>query len=526
MIREQHKYCSEILKALKRHPDAGHFLEPVDPVKLNVPDYPDIIRNPMDLKTMEKKLNDCKYDIAEEFIADMRLIFDNCYLYNGKDSIVGTFAQNLERVFNNRLKKMPQGRTMTPLLDDPLPKTKPKSARRDSVEPKHTRDTSAARDARRGSNASSHSKRKVKRSLPDVHYKFCLSIVKEFHKKRHVNYAYPFLEPVDWKAMNLPDYPTIIKNPMDLSTIKKNLESGVYHNINDFEKDFRLMLENCYTYNPVNNPVYNMGKSVEKVFDSMWAHRPPLPPPSPKEPSPEPPKIESEESSSEADKDTRTQQIAEMQRHIEFMTKQLASMKDAAKDKKKEKKPKSSRAKSNSLSSRKSSTSSSKETRKRAVSDYTSDEEEIPAMTFEQKQELSDNINLLSSDKLDVVIGLIRSSMPELNEGDQDEIELDIDALDRVTLHKIYKFVKSNTEPKRSKHISKASKQEHLGGKRKRRSIPDESSSSSSGSSSGSDSDSSSSSSGSDSESSPIPPRKFPGSAPLPYRSKPQDQGC
>ncbi|KAK9727433.1 hypothetical protein K7432_001872 [Basidiobolus ranarum] len=508
MIREQHKYCGEILKALKRHPDAGHFLEPVDPVKLNVPDYPDIIRNPMDLKTMERKLNDCRYDIVDQFIADMRLIFDNCYLYNGKDSIVGSFAQNLERVFNNRLKKMPQGsqikRLSPPILDDLPIKPKPKAAKRDSVEPKLQRETSVSQDSRRGSNASSQSKRKAKRSIPDIQYKFCLSIIKELHKKRHANYAYPFLEPVDWEAMNLPDYPNIIKQPMDISTIKKKLESGAYHNINDFEGDIRLMLENCYTYNPVNNPVYNMGKSVEKVFDSMWAQRPPLPPPSPKEPSPEPQKIESEESSHEVDKDTRTEQIAEMQRHIEFMTRQLASMKDAAKDKKKEKKPKSSRMKSSSQRDSKSTTTSSKGVRKKVVSDDSSDDDDVPAMTFEQKQELSDNINLLSSDKLDVVINLIRSSMPELNEGDQDEIELDIDSLDKSTLYKLYKFVKSNIEPKRGKHLSKAPKHEHLGGKRKRRLIPDESSSSSSSSGS----DSSSSSSGSDSEHSPIPPRK------------------
>ena len=32
-----------------------------------------------------------------------------------------------------------------------------------------------------------------------------------------------FREPVDWKALNLMDYPTIITNPMDLGTVKKNI---------------------------------------------------------------------------------------------------------------------------------------------------------------------------------------------------------------------------------------------------------------------------------------------------------------
>ena len=32
--------------------------------------------------------------------------------------------------------------------------------------------------------------------------------------------AEPFREPVDWKGLGLPDYPKLIKNPMDLGTIE------------------------------------------------------------------------------------------------------------------------------------------------------------------------------------------------------------------------------------------------------------------------------------------------------------------
>ena len=42
-------------------------------------------------------------------------------------------------------------------------------------------------------------------------------------KVRQNKYAWPFYKPVDWKALNLPDYPQIVKNPMDLSTIEKKL---------------------------------------------------------------------------------------------------------------------------------------------------------------------------------------------------------------------------------------------------------------------------------------------------------------
>jgi hypothetical protein len=38
----------------------------------------------------------------------------------------------------------------------------------------------------------------------------------------------PFREPVDWKALGLLDYPSIITRPMDLSTVKKKMSSKSY----------------------------------------------------------------------------------------------------------------------------------------------------------------------------------------------------------------------------------------------------------------------------------------------------------
>jgi len=40
-----------------------------------------------------------------------------------------------------------------------------------------------------------------------------------------------FRNPVDWKSFNLLDYPILIKKPMDLSTVKKNLNNNVYETV-------------------------------------------------------------------------------------------------------------------------------------------------------------------------------------------------------------------------------------------------------------------------------------------------------
>ena len=40
--------------------------------------------------------------------------------------------------------------------------------------------------------------------------------------------SYEFREPVPWKELGLTDYPEIVKKPMDLKTVRKNLGKGKY----------------------------------------------------------------------------------------------------------------------------------------------------------------------------------------------------------------------------------------------------------------------------------------------------------
>ena len=52
---------------MKRLKEARLFLEPVDPVKFNIPDYLTVIKRPMDLSTVEKSLAAQQYHTVEEF---------------------------------------------------------------------------------------------------------------------------------------------------------------------------------------------------------------------------------------------------------------------------------------------------------------------------------------------------------------------------------------------------------------------------------------------------------------------------
>ena len=110
LINEQLRFCSQILKELfsKKHKDyAWPFYKPVDVVGLNLSDYYDIIKKPMDMTTVKNKLEAHEYTQAQEFADDMRLIFHNCYLYNPSTTDVVYMARKLEEVFDQRYSKLP-----------------------------------------------------------------------------------------------------------------------------------------------------------------------------------------------------------------------------------------------------------------------------------------------------------------------------------------------------------------------------------------------------------------------------------
>ena len=50
---------------------------------------PEVVKNPMDFSTIKKKLSNNLYTNFKQFNDDIKLTFDNCYLYNGSNTSVG-----------------------------------------------------------------------------------------------------------------------------------------------------------------------------------------------------------------------------------------------------------------------------------------------------------------------------------------------------------------------------------------------------------------------------------------------------
>lgn len=96
--------CSHILNDICKHEFSYPFLKPVDPISLNVPDYFDVIKEPMDLSTVKERLESDFYESIDGFIYDMRLIWDNAMKYNRPDSSIYEMAQSLSNEFEEKVK--------------------------------------------------------------------------------------------------------------------------------------------------------------------------------------------------------------------------------------------------------------------------------------------------------------------------------------------------------------------------------------------------------------------------------------
>ncbi|CAG8463072.1 7211_t:CDS:2 [Funneliformis mosseae] len=476
MARKHLKYCTAALKELKKHPSAGLFLEPVDAIKYGIPDYFDIIKQPMDLGTVEAKLNALQYTTVTDFESDVRLIFSNCILYNGVDHPVSQQAKELESLFNVQLSSFPGGKK-----EVKPPVTEPSTKAAKSVKSTATAAAAAATVSSSPSSTvnltidESRPKRIIKapaKDLPEApqsgrrkktkknaELNFCRSVLRELKKKTHWPYAYPFYEPVDAEKLGVPDYYKVIKQPMDLTTINSKLENDQYASADEFEEDIRLMFRNCYTYNGVGSEVYNMGKTLENVFNKKWAEKPvPQSKQKGKTKTSRDDDSDTDSSSEEEydDDEVPNPGLKKIQKQLSTLTSQLRQISNPKKSKsKKSRSGKASTSKSGSFNDPMD-VDVEKKSLKRPRGGKRSEDE---GLSNDQKAFLSSSIELLADTDMNQLIDLLYESGAPLQR-DGGNYEIEIETLDVKTAKKVFDFVSKriNKQKRRPPPAKKARK--------------------------------------------------------------------
>ena len=90
-----------MIQSMMRVSAAWIFNQPVDPEKLHIPDYLDIITKPMDFGTIRENLKKHEYFKIEEVIKDIMQVFSNCVRYNGVNSQPGALCKEMHGEFKN-----------------------------------------------------------------------------------------------------------------------------------------------------------------------------------------------------------------------------------------------------------------------------------------------------------------------------------------------------------------------------------------------------------------------------------------
>lgn len=212
-----------ILNKMKDVDETWPFHHPVS--AKGVPDYHRIVKIPMDLQTMRENLRKCKYLSREEFLEHATLISTNSILYNGANHAYTATAQKMLEVCNKGLAEKEEEiiqleKEINPLLSDD----------------------------------------------PQIAFSFFLeNLVAQI---KALPESWPFHKPVSSKQV--PDYYDVVKTPIDLLTIRQQVQGHAYQNREEFLEHVRMMHRNSVVYNGENHDFSTMALKVLQFCEDAF----------------------------------------------------------------------------------------------------------------------------------------------------------------------------------------------------------------------------------------------------------------
>jgi transcription initiation factor TFIID subunit 2 len=166
----------------------------------------------------------------------MKLIFTNCYSFNGFDHVLSKNAMVLENILKR---------------DAPILHAKEEELRLG----KQGGDTPVVKKAKPAPSVNISPEKAELRKYRHV-----------LDKLAHHPTFYAFGAPVDPVLLKIPTYFEIIKRPMDFGTIRKKFDKNRYETTNDLLADVKQVFVNCYLFNVPDDVVSKMGKELETEF--------------------------------------------------------------------------------------------------------------------------------------------------------------------------------------------------------------------------------------------------------------------
>lgn len=309
------KEISRVIRNVLKTTSGKNFRAPVAVLWPSFADaYLEKISNPIDLVTIDKRLKNGEYATMKDFRAAVLLLYNNTLTFNGPEHVITKTAEEVRDAILSKTADLPpeppaaapkaakkQPKRSTPAAEPAAGPTPPRRPSRSAGSgpaptPNASKPETFALDPSTSTPLIRRDSTKLEGGRPkreihppknkDLNYsvrpkskkfatelRFCEEVLNELKKPKYSMFSAPFMSPVDPVALNVPNYFKVIKTPMDISTVSENLQSGHYTKAKDFETDVRLIFANCYKFNPPGNPVREMGKAFEELFDAQWAKK-------------------------------------------------------------------------------------------------------------------------------------------------------------------------------------------------------------------------------------------------------------
>ncbi|XP_071960980.1 protein polybromo-1-like isoform X2 [Antedon mediterranea] len=221
------------------------------PSRRHYPDYYEEIKNPMGLGKIRSKLKSGKFESLEELGHDLDLVFANAKQYNKSTSRLYKDADKLQRLLHIKKRELLK-------LD-------------------------VKRDLEDNEGGIGKKRRMFKQEDGDIDDKIVmkqrmLQLCDKLAKYQDETGRYPielFLEKPSKKLY--PDYYQVITEPIDLTTIRNDIEAESYPNEEAVMGSFQLMFNNARLYNEEGSLVYQDANLLESILKKNYRELGPLP---------------------------------------------------------------------------------------------------------------------------------------------------------------------------------------------------------------------------------------------------------
>jgi len=322
VTEEQYKSMQDLLNYIYdyRMPKDDHDPSKLFHRKVNkrmVPDYYDVIKEPMAMSTIKAKINQREYKSIAEYVRDWALIAHNAQVYNLPNSGAYQDALAIKGVVQGELAKFVEDGVLTaeeaefPFLgeipaqedypmgegeeedveaegsdaeedededDDELDDSDEEGGRRRKRKGPRGTTAISKRESRKFKDDEDDPDARKKRGRPprvdtplEARIKEILKSMRKFKSTGGSLMIYSFERLPDKSTM--PEYYAEVKNPIALDVIKKKLKRKKYTGIDPFMRDIELMFENAKSYNTDESQVYQdavfLQKETRKIAEEV-----------------------------------------------------------------------------------------------------------------------------------------------------------------------------------------------------------------------------------------------------------------